>query len=506
MMNFNRLIFWLTVLLIFIMAARISIDSDTWWHLRAGAWIVEHRQLPISDPFSFTRQNIEWRYPGWLVEVPMYWIYSRFGPGGLNLWTALLIAITFGFVYQTADGKPLLRAFVIILAAIASAVYWSARPHLVTLLFTSITIFILEHENRHPNKQTLRWVAIGLPLIMLIWVNCHGGFLIGFIIWGIYLTGTGILILRERLLFQAENQEQLAFEARESTNTVNRIKGLLIAGIGMFLLGMVNPLGLKIYLYPFQTVTIKSLQNFIEEWQSPNFHWISTQPFIWLLILLISGLGLSHKKLKFTDFILISIFLYLALLAGRNLALFAVVISPLILRYLNEIQLPRTDISGYLRLTQRNVVFSRRAQNLINWGILGFVLFGAIVKVYLIFPASVNEKAFQSLFPVNAVLQIKKIPSDGQLFNSYNWGGYLLWALPERKVFIDGRTDLYNDEIIEDWLQVVQLKTGWEDVLKKWNIESILMEKDWSGKQLLQSRGWCLVYQDEMAILLQRCQ
>ncbi|MGB9668925.1 MAG: hypothetical protein ACPL0B_00935 [Anaerolineales bacterium] len=505
MSRFSRLVFWSTILLVFIMAARISIDSDTWWHLRAGQWIFEHHHLPSTDPFSYTRQNAEWKYPGWLVEVPMYWIYFQLGPGGLNLFTAMLVALTFGFVYQTASGNPLLRAFVIILSAIASAVYWSARPHLITLLFTSIMLYLLEFAGRSRDKSTNSWVLIGLPLMMWFWVNSHGGFLVGFIVWGIYLAGEVISTLTSKYIHWVAEKGCAEIGEGESRSTSNNsIKWFLEVGTGMFLLSLINPLGIKIYFYPFQTVAIKSLQNYIQEWQTPNFHWISTQPFIWVTILLFAALGFSNKKIKITDFFIISIFFYLALIAGRNLALFAVVTPPIILKNLNEVGLSRDTFPFFNQQSAKS--FSPRTQNWINWGIFGVLLLGALVKVYTVFPAAVNEKAFRSQFPVDIVGHIKKLPVQGELFNSYNWGGYLLWALPERKVFIDGRTDLYNDEIINEWLKVVQFKTGWEDVLKKWNIQLVLMEKDWLGAQLLQLHGWCVIDQDELAVLLQRCQ
>lgn len=504
MIRFNRLVFGTTILLVFIMAARISIDSDTWWHLRAGEWIYEHHQLPSYDPFSYTRQNVEWKYPGWLIEVPMYWIYFQLGPGGLNLFTALVIAITFGFVYQTARGHPLLRAFVVILSAIASAVYWSARPHLITLLFTSIMIYLLELAQFRRDKLTNSLVLIGLPLMMGVWVNSHGGFLVGFIVWGIYLAGEVLSTLARKTIHWVREKGRVDGGEWAYVPASNRINWLLAVGAGMFLFGLFNPLGIRIYSYPFQTVAIKSLQNYIQEWQTPNFHWISTQPFIWITILLIAALGFSNKKITITDFLKISIFFYLALLAGRNLALFAVVAPPVIISNLSEVGVSRNIFPFPEHSSAKS--FSPRAQTWINWGIFGLLLFGAVVKVYTVFPAEVNEKAFQKLFPVEIVSHIKKIPVQGELFNSYNWGGYILWALPERKVFIDGRTDLYNDEIINEWLKVVQFKPGWEDVLKKWNIQLILMEKDWLGTPLLQLHGWCVIDQDELAILLQRCQ
>ena len=130
-LSIKHLVVSLTFLAVFAMVARISMDTDTWWHLRAGQWIVENRSVLRHDPFSHTRLGEEWHYPGWLVEVPMYVIYQAFGPGGLNLWTATMVAVTFWFVWKTLSGGEFVRAFVIILAAAASGVYWAAWRILV---------------------------------------------------------------------------------------------------------------------------------------------------------------------------------------------------------------------------------------------------------------------------------------------------------------------------------------------------------------------------------------
>ncbi len=92
----------------------------------------------------------------------------------------------------------------------------------------------------------------------------------------------------------------------------------------------------------------------------------------------------------------------------------------------------------------------------------------------------------------------------GNMFNSYNWGGYLLWELPHVPVFIDGRTDLYNDEIISQWLQVVRVESGWQEVLEKWDVGWVLLENGSDLQPALQANGWRLLYQDALAVVLSR--
>ena len=99
-MSFKRLVLFFTFLAIFTMALRISIDSDTWWHLRAGAEIVERRAVITEDPFSITRYQESWRYPGWLAQLVLFEAYQGMGFAGLNIITALMVTIAFMWIWR----------------------------------------------------------------------------------------------------------------------------------------------------------------------------------------------------------------------------------------------------------------------------------------------------------------------------------------------------------------------------------------------------------------------
>ncbi len=495
-MRFKQMVFWLTVLLIYIMATRISIDSDTWWHLRAGKWMIENRQIITSDYFSYTRYGSQWLYPGWLIQIPMAWIEGEVGMGGLNLLTGLFIAITFAFEYLTLKGNELARAFLSVLAATVSGVYWSARPHLVTLLFTALFLYLLERGADQGFAQFRKWLWIVLPLVMLAWVNMHGGFIIGFLIWGIYL----VELLIQRLL-TAWSERRRLWEALHSED----ISTLLIAGLVMGLVAMLNPLGYRIYLYPLRTVSIQKLQVYIQEWQSPDFHSLSMQPFIWLCILLFIVSAFSGRRWALRDVLFVSIFLYLALMAGRNVALFALVAPLPIARALEHIELQDLSIrfrslSAFAR--QSN---SAKEQPMLNLILVGLILLVCVYRSVMAFPHNSIFKELSRFYPIGAVDYLRKERPPGNLYNSYNWGAYLLWTLPEYAVFVDGRTDLYNDEILDQWFQIAQAQDGWEQVVERWNIQIILMEKEWRMSKLFQQSGWCQTYHDEVAIVLEKC-
>ena len=469
------------MLAIFAMSVRISMDTDSWWHLRAGQWILENHAIPQVDVFSYTRNGQAWQYPGWLVEVPMYLIYQWLGPGGLNLWTAALVTLSFFFIWQASSGDYFLRSFVLILAATASGVYWSARPHLVTLLCSAIYLYVLEQfrwKKPEADSKSLIW----LPVLMLIWANSHGGFIVGFLIWGVYMLD-GMVRWRKAEL------------AARSLMT------LLFIGVVMVMAVCLNPAGPSMLAYPFKTAQIGALQNYIQEWQPPDFTTLSVQPFAWLMLLAFGAVGCSGMRLALTDFLLVAGFGYLGLTAGRNIALFALVAPLLITRHTQAL------LSQHLKRFDDNLQPGERHYYLktaVNWAILCLLCLATILKAASVFPAAVNQAAFEKFLPVKAVAVVRLQQPPKTLFNSYNWGGYLLFNLPDYAVFVDGRTDLYDDQIIDQWVKVVQAKPGWQAILEQWQVHTILLEPHWPVSSLLAGEGWRLDYQDEIAMVFTR--
>jgi hypothetical protein len=483
-----RLVKWVTFLAIFAMATRISMDPDTWWHLRAGQWIVENRALLRTDLFSYTRYGQPWQYPGWLVEIPMYGIYRLLGPGGLNLWTGLMVAVAFGFVWRTMPAGVFLRAFVIILAAAASGVYWAARPYLVTFVLAAVFLWVLEayHWKRDPHARNRLW---WLLLWMVIWANSHGGFLVGFMLWGVYW-GEALLALWLGKPAGAHGETRSEY-----------FWHLTRVGIGLVVAVCVNPFGPVMLLYPFKTVGIGALRAYIQEWQSPDFHQLSVQPFLWLVLLTLAAVGSSRRRLRFTDLVLTVLFAYLSFVAGRNIALFGLVAPMVIARH----AAPVTEaLSRRLNFRQGSGSATSRPRRMVNLGILAVILLAVAAKISLVIPAEPNLKYFQENLPVAAIDFIRREHPQGELFNSYNWGGYLLWSLPEYPVFVDGRTDLYNDAIINQWLRVVRAEEGWQQVLNDWGVKLILLEPGTPVVARLADEGWRLLYQDKVAVVYGR--
>ncbi len=525
-MSIRKLIFIITILGVFAMAARFSIDTDTWWHLRAGQWVWENKSILQTDLFSYTKYGEAWEYPGWLMETFMFGIYQYLGPGGLNMMTAIFVAITFFVLWQTITGNNYLKAFVVVLAATTSGVYWAARPYLVTFLFSSVFLYLLEKEKKSWQERNTSdmgqegikiWI---LPLLMVIWANSHGGFAVGFILFGIYFIGStfrlGVMNIyrhyrnsiggKQKPVNEMEIpstiDEPKSGKSSSFLNNLRRWEAFLFMGVLLVVAVSLNPSGPKILFYPFKTVGMGALNMYIEEWQSPNFHELRIQPFLLLLFLTFGAVGASKKRISIIDFLLVTIFGSLGLMAGRNIALFALAAPVVINRHAVAIVDAFGKDADWLKTTSESV--SSTTRNILHWLLLVLVIGAVLYKTTFVVPKGKNEEYFSEVFPVDAVEFIKKSTFKGNLFNSYNWGGYLIWALSEHRVFIDGRTDLYEGEIIDQWVTVVQGNDGWEDILEKWNVEVILLEPYRPVVKDLNERGWELIYEDQQAVLFQK--
>lgn len=487
-MSFRALILALTFLAIFVLGLHPSIDTDTWWQLRTGELIAQHRAIPTTDSFSFTRNGQDWRYPGtaWLMEVSFFLIYQAFGAGGLNVWIAAMITLGFAFIYLAMSGGGFLRVFILVLATTVSAVYSAARPYMATFVLSAAFLWILE-DFRWERKNRLIW----LPVLMAVWVNSHPGFAMGFILIGIYL-------LDEMMRTISLNWPLKKTKARKILS--DRLRKLILIVIVMLVAACFNPAGLAIFSFPFETVSIGVLRDLIQEWQSPNFHLLIAQPFIWLLLATLLILGLARKRIALSDFLLISVSVYLTLLAGRNMPLFALVAPIVLTRYAEPV----------IHEVRKKLKWKSKPIKPANWQLsLNLLIVSAvglfvIFRAWMFFPESVNEAVYSLKAPVNAVDYIKEHRIAGNLFNSYNWGGYLIWNLREYPVFVDGRTDLYSDDLLTEWLNTVNASDGWQETLEKWDIGLVLIEPSWPLAKLLPAEGWQLLFEDQSTVLYAR--
>lgn len=469
--NAERFILAVALLLAALITARTPADPDMWWHLSAGREMLERGEILIRDVFSYTRFGAPWTNAFWLADIGMYLLYRLGGFPALSLAMAFLAALTMGIIYRQMTGPPILRAAILILATVAAAPAWSPRPQLLSyLLLALLDLWLTRWREGAPHRF---WLLI--PLFTL-WANLHGGFIWGLLLLIAVIVGEGL----DRLTGWGEG-----LEGRD----LRRLALFtLLAAVAVLL----NPNGPAIWRLPFYTVSV-SLR--ISEWLSPDFHQPQFHPMLWLLFLLTVGLARARERPGFRSLLKVLGFTHMAFVSVRAVAVYAIIVAPVAARSLAGAVGSLPADRWRARSIARPAV--RRMVN----GSFVFVLAAAVVvrAVVLSSPALVEKS-----YPADAVAWLKTHRPEGPLFNSYNWGGYLLWSLPEYPVFVDGRADLYGDEILSQWWQVVNGEpAGWA-VLERWDVRLILLEPDWPVVRELPARGWRELYRDETAVIFGR--
>ena len=472
-----RLVTLLTFIALFAMAVRTPVDTDMYWHLRTGQFILQTRTIPAADPFSWTALGAPWVNVHWLSQVILYSAYALLGMPGLALLVAALVVLAFVFVWKQMEGNPLLRAFIIVLAAAAAGAVWTPRSQMATFVFTPLIAYLIY---LYKWKQIDRlWL---IPIVFVMWVNLHGGYIAGFMVLGAMLVG------------EVANHV-LGFSGSEVLSWKRWRKLLIITAISGAVL-LINPYTIAVLQLPFKTVNIGVLQDFIEEWAAPNFHELYQQPMVWMLLLTLVIIGWSGRRLDATDAALLVIFAYISFLARRNIGLFALICAPILSRHASA-------LIGCYRWGQRPL---SRGSPMINWIILLLILSAALLKALVpLVPAS-QAQAEAKILPVEAADWIMANQPAGQLFNSYNWGGYLLWRLwPEYPIYADGRTDVYPNAFLQEYLQIVTGQKDAPTLFDERGIRTVIIEQESPlVAQLAQSGLWQEAYRDEKAAVLTR--
>jgi len=474
----RHLFFALLFISLFLMTLRPITDPDFWWHLRTGQLIAETHVIPHTDPFSFTNTGRPWITHEWLSELIIYGLYYLGSYAALILVFSLLITTAFYLAYLRCppSSKPYTAGFVLLLGALATAPTWGVRPQMVSLLLTSLVLFLL---TRYWREDKIKYI-IPLPFITLLWVNLHAGYLLGLVVIATYISG-GLIEIFITEVIKKSNQSQ------------TRMKSILVL-CGVFglcvLFTLANPNGAQIIVYPFQTLTSKAMQQFIQEWHSPDFHQLMWQPLAWFLLALV-GFGLIGKKsLSPVNVLLTLIFGYAALLSARHVPLFAMVAIPVLAEEIDAVIKIRSDHETVSR------IYNAAATSLLL--LLSFV-------TVLRFTQVLNDqaKSESDTFPKAAVDWILENHPTGSMFNSYGWGGYLIWRLyPEYSVYIDGRADVYGDTFLNSYMSVYLAQPGWQQALQAYDVHFVLVEPGSNlANTLRQTPGWKIAFEDGVSII-----
>ncbi len=477
-LTLQRLLIAILFALLFAMAVRVPLDTDTWWHLRSADFILSTHTIPPVDPFSLTRGGQPWIDQSWLAQIVMLGFYRLLGGNiGLALYTAILATAGMACVFAASEGNVYLRAFVAVLAATTAAVFWSARPQMMSFFLSALVLYILFLYKWR--KIDRLWL---LPPLFILWVNLHSGFAIGFIFMGGTIAGEVI----GRVLKPVD----------PNVLTWPMLRKLILIAVICAAVLVINPYTVQMWTYPFKTAGIGALEQFIQEWASPDFHGRETWPFLALLFGTFAAAGFSRRGWDWSDLILVCGTAFMALIWQRNFAVFAVAAAPVLARHLNTI-LENAGLHIAKSPPPRGMAI------VLNWTLLALVIVGVLFKCLIALNTPTVTQAQADSLPVKAAAYLNAHQPPGNLFNTYNWGGYLLFAAPSYPVFVDGRTDLYGSDLLNTWRSAI-LGDGWHDLFTKWGIKLVVIEHDSPLAAILRREpGWQESYSDALASIFE---
>ena len=413
-------------------------DTDFWWHLAAGDQIRAMGGIPSSDSFSFTANNYLWYNISWLWDVIYSWLNAQSPLYLPAVVTAIINALTLSILagFMLKRGVGVVVALTVILLGLAPYAYMlTPRPHEVTFLFTVIFYAICAGNNR-------RLLPV-LPLLMILWVNMHGGFLVGFIILGAYLLQT--LLAKDK-----------------------KSAGLFLLTILTCLVAcMLNPLGIDIFEACRRTLS-SALLPIISEWQPLQFDLKHGLHVIYLVIFLATfrfnkNTGIAEKLLSL-------LWAFSTYQHERNLPIFVLLSAPVMAINLQSIFAKSNWLAKKNEDYERDLGNAKVRKAAFVIGLfITCILISGIIRPYL----NLNTP---NTHPVEEAEFIKRNYPDKHFLNDYFQGGYLLYT--GTKVFIDGRAETaYPDEVVQDYLKFHYTQPGWEEIIPKYQIDGVILPR-----------------------------
>jgi hypothetical protein len=465
-----------TLLVGFVYIARrgFEVDPDFWWHLKVGEGILATHRWPVMDPYSFTAAGQPWMACEWVGDVMFASVERAAGFRGLEalligLSAAVLLAL---YVLSTQRSGNAKASFVTsaLLLVLALPVL-SMRPQMLGYLFLILTLIALTRF-----RQGHRGLLWSLPILFLFWINTHGSWVLGlgtiFVYWASGLKGTKIggVELHE---WAPKDRQRLSL---------------------VFLLSLAvlpfTPYGTRLAAYPFQVASSVPINiQSIHEWQPMPLNLPGGKFFLALILLSFAAQLVLKLTWRLEEVVLFFFGAFMAFLHVRFILAFVPFYAPLCTTVLAR------WVPGYER---------KKDLYLVN-AVLTLSMLAAMVKY---FPSQASiDQARDSHAPARAVEFLRLHPIEGPMLNSYGFGGYLLWARgPEKKVFIDGRGELYeNAGVFADYNHITLLKPGAMAVLSHYSIQTCFLErKEPFANMLAVLPEWQEVYHDEISVLYVR--
>lgn len=478
---------------------------DFWWHLATGRIIVEQGMIPVTDSFSYTRTGLPFYNQGWLAQALMFVIYRAGGLALILLVQAAVIALAYGLLLRLCvvrTGRLRLSVGLLLLATLPlSFDNWNVRPQSYAFpLFVGFLAILTEYRLGRSNRLWL------LPLLMALWVNIHGTFVLGLALIG--FTGAGLVLEALRRAPDADGaaepdpgahrSRRAALFGLRAARPLPALVPLIAWGAATALAVLCNPRGLGVLGYVRNLVGSNAVTTLVTEWAPPTIRDAGGVIFFLFLIGCGAVLIYARRRPDPTDLLLFGAFLWLALGAVRNIVWFGFVATPLLAAQTATLLAPP-------RAVRRPA--GSPALNAVLIGVLLLLLALGLpwVKPALL-PPSVGALLMEDT-PVAAVAAMRAQPDrPAHLFHAMGYGSYLIWAAPEQKVFIDPRIELYPYDQWRDYINLGQANNVAE-LLNKYDIDGLLLSKSEQAPLIAAMRAdpaWRLRYEDANTIYLTR--
>lgn len=467
--NFLSVTFISLSFITYFLKAKVFLDPDFGWSLRLGELILKNG-IPKTDPFSYTMSSYPYVDYEWLTHIGMAKLYSLAGYNSLVL-LFTFIAIS-SIIICVLDSDSRFAPLQILFASATLFSYFGVRSQVVSWLFFAIL------SKTVIDDTWWRRYKYFLPALFLLWANMHGGFIVGLIV-----------------LFVA------AIQKRNVQDIVIILLTILVT--------LVNPYGLRLWREVWISTTDLPIRLFIIEWRPIIFSITA----VGLLSIAYSLSFIIHyrKKYKFYEILLCVLMLAAAFSSARNIPLFLIFALILMKKGVRSFSLE----------------VSKNRQNLFRFNLV-YVFFLVIVSVLVVVQVrkdylAATTRREEAYYPRQAVSYLANHLPKGQIFSSYEWGGYLDWKLPPKRVFIDGRMASWRQKssksesgyVFGEHNSVLLLNVSLPDVFKKYNIDTVLIPRGWVVERKgdstskitskfikeLKKNKFREIYQDQVAII-----
>jgi len=460
----------------------LPLDPDLGWHLKMGEYIFNNRSVPLYDWFSYTMRGYAWADSYWLTQVIMHLLYKF---GGLVLLTGFFSFISAGSVLLAGRIKKLcsFRELLILLvfSLLIRAAHLGVRPLVFSSVFLVITWNVLKDFIYERKVKGL----IVLPFVFLIWANMHADFVAGL------LLVAGVLFVESFLSL-----------CKKAVGVGRGLFYLLCSLLLSIAATFVNPY--RGFLWETLLKETSPLQfAYIAEWGTPS----DKDPYLFYLYILVLSitfiiLWYRRKQLRLSEILAVAVVGLISVRFTYAIRPFILLALGLWIRYFNF----ETFLGKKIVLPPNNSKLVRGFFWFYGFALVFYVLYTFVPTVTLLFSeGKVLEKGG---YPVKAVKFLRENSYNGNIFNTYGWGGFLIWKYPEAKTFIDGRMPSWSENeksIFAHYIDISMVKINAGELIRSYKIDYFLIEKDSTLAKALEINSfWEKTYSDNISVIYKR--